>query len=320
MFPNFDTSLFDTSDFKEDSVREVIILPILNRLGYHPIGERTVVRSKSLVHPFIYAGTRKIPVRMIPDYTLFEGGKAVLVLDAKAPNEDITCIANTQQAYSYAVHPEVRVDHFALCNGRRLVLYSVDSSVPLLDISFGEIVSKWQDLEKYLLPKYLLEPQLREMRPDFGSALIRLGLREGGELVMIGAPFGMVCKVSETLMTATVDIEHNERMHCVSFDFDPTMLPKIVSCLPPQLALQFQRALSRQPYQAGADLAIECDLVTRIGAAEEVEHESFVPLIVTEIKNSRFVPSAEPLPERGIPPDIFRLSKAYRVVKAEKDH
>lgn len=34
LFQNFDFSQFDSPDFKEDSVREVLILPLLQALGY----------------------------------------------------------------------------------------------------------------------------------------------------------------------------------------------------------------------------------------------------------------------------------------------
>jgi hypothetical protein len=55
-------------DFKEDSVREVIILPVLKALGYT---ENNIVRSKTLKHPFLrIGGNRKIPIKLIPDYAL----------------------------------------------------------------------------------------------------------------------------------------------------------------------------------------------------------------------------------------------------------
>jgi hypothetical protein len=34
MFPNFDFNLLNSSNLKEDSVREALIMPILTKLGY----------------------------------------------------------------------------------------------------------------------------------------------------------------------------------------------------------------------------------------------------------------------------------------------
>ncbi len=185
MFGNFDSKLFSDPDFKEDSVREVIIVPILSRFGYHPSGENTVKRSKTLVQPFIYVGTSRHPVKIIPDYTLYSNGRPVMVLDAKSPSESVSTSAHVQQAYSYAIHPEIQASHFALCNGKRLAVYNTQNVNPLLNIPFEEYESRWEEIEKHFLPKYLLCPELRKLAPDFGLAVSRLGLEPGAEILMI---------------------------------------------------------------------------------------------------------------------------------------
>lgn len=314
MFQNFDPQLFSDPHFKEDSVREVILLPILSRLGYQPTGKQTVVRSKTLVQPFIYAGTRRHPVTIIPDYTLHFEGRPVLVLDAKSPVESVTSPANVQQAYSYAIHPEVRTNHFALCNGRRLAVYNVEAPTPLLDLPFEEFESRWDDIEKHLAPKYLLKPGLRNFKPDFGSKISRLGMSTNAELIMLGVRLGMFARLSDTGYTATVNTEFAGQPHFVSFDFTPEQLPKITAGLPAELAQRFLEALSRAPFQAGADLVIEVDLRTHLGELIEGEHERFVPLIVDEVLGSRFNPAPPTSEPTDIPPHIFRLSKAFKLV------
>ena len=74
LFDNFDlNSISSNPDFHEDSVREVIILPILKKLGYK---QSDIVRSKSLIHPFLKIGSnKKIPITLIPDYSLKIGKK-----------------------------------------------------------------------------------------------------------------------------------------------------------------------------------------------------------------------------------------------------
>ena len=108
MFPGIDERIFDNPEFKEDSVRELILSPIFTRLGYLPSGKNQVVRSKTLRNPFIRVGTRNHPVTTIPDYTFYIDGKAVFILDAKGPNENILSANHLQQVYSYAIHPEIR--------------------------------------------------------------------------------------------------------------------------------------------------------------------------------------------------------------------
>lgn len=313
MFSTFEPQLFSDQNFKEDSVREVIISPILSRLGYHPTGEQAVVRSKSLVQKFIFVGTRKHPVTTIPDYTLYFRNSPILVLDAKTPSESITAPAHVQQAYSYAIHPEVRVNHFALCNGRRLAVYDVVNPTPLLDIAFEEFEARWEDIEKFLKPKYLLQPALRKFSPDFGYAVSRLGFSTDVELLMIPARFGIVAKVSENLFSASANVEFSGKNHCVSFDFRSEQLPLLVAGLPAELREQFLAALARSPFQAAADLCIEVDLRTHLGNEIEVEHEKFIPLIIDEVFGARFNPFPPQFAGNDIPPHIFRLSKAFKV-------
>lgn len=317
MFTNFDPGLFEDPDFKEDSVREVIIAPMLARLGYHPIGMQTVVRSKSLVQPFIYAGTRRHPVTIIPDYTLCFDGKPVAVLDAKSPNERIDLPAHVQQAYSYAIHPEIRTHHFALCNGRRLSVYSVQSAKPLLDIAFEEFESRWNDVVKHLAPKFLLEPQLRNLKPDFGFKVSRLGFAPNAKLTMIGTRLNTFARISESLFTVTVNTEFADEEHCISFDFAPEHLPNLVAGLPEELRTQFLGALARAPFQACADLCIEVDLETHLGDEIEVEHETFVPLVIDQVLGARFNPFPPESGPSDVPAHIFRLSKAFTVVRPD---
>lgn len=316
MFDNFDSNLFSDPNFKEDSVREVIIAPMLSRLGYYPVGENTVIRSKTLVQPFIYVGTRRHPVTLIPDYTLYSKGKPVLVLDAKSPSECIKSAAHVQQVYSYAIHPEVQTSHFALCNGKSLAIYNTQNLTPLLNITYDEYESRWAEIEKHLLPKYLLQPELRKFAPDFGLAVSRLGLEPGAVFIMPNTKLSLFARLSENLFSATVNVEFVEQDHCVSFDFRPEKLPLLISGLPLELQEQFLQALSRVPFQAGADLCIEVDLLAHLGEAIEVEHETFVPLVIDEVFESRFNPYP-PLGGEDIPSHIFRLSRAFKITRFE---
>lgn len=312
MFENFDKNLLSDPDFKEDSVREVIIVPILSRLGYHPSGENTVARSKTLAQPFIYVGTSRHPVKIIPDYTLLSNDKPVMALDAKSPTESVTSQANIQQAYSYAIHPEIQCEHFALCNGKRLAVFSTRNLIPLVNIGFDEFESRWEEIEKHFLPKYLLNPELRKFAPDFGVAVSRLGMRPETELVMIQTRLGLISRVSDQLYSASVNTELAGVDHCVSFDFTPEKLPLVVAGLPEALRRRFSEALTRAPYQAGADLCIEIDARTHLGEAVTVEHETFIPLVVDEVLGSRFNPYP---PEGGndVPSHVFRLRDAFKI-------
>lgn len=155
-FPNqlseFDFALLDSRTFKEDSVREELIVPVLKALGYAASGPNRIIRSKGLEHPFLTVGSRQRPITLIPDYLLTVSGNFTFVLDAKAPPEEIRLGKNVEQVYSYATHPEIRVNLFALCNGRELVLFDARQKEPIIYFHLSEIKYHWDDLVEYLAP------------------------------------------------------------------------------------------------------------------------------------------------------------------------
>jgi len=139
------------SDFKEDSVREVIILPILKRLGY---SQENIVRSKTLEHPFLKIGSnKKIPIKLVPDYILKVENNFAWVLDAKSPNKKIINNETVEQVYSYAIHPEIRSNYFTLCNGIEFSLFrTINPNEPILFFEISEIENYWEKLAMYLSP------------------------------------------------------------------------------------------------------------------------------------------------------------------------
>jgi 16S rRNA G966 N2-methylase RsmD len=151
LFESLDLSAIAAdSDFKEDSVREIIILPILKKLGYT---RENIIRSKNLQHPVLRTGSKSRPIRLVPDYVLKVGNNYAWVLDAKAPNEKIVNNDNVEQVYSYAFHSEIRSNYFALCNGLEFSLFRTsDPGSPILYFRLDEIEQHWQALKRYLSP------------------------------------------------------------------------------------------------------------------------------------------------------------------------
>lgn len=151
LFGQLDFQLFsENPDFKEDSVREVIILPLLKELGYQ---QANIVRSKTLQHPFLKIGSKKRRINLVPDYALKVENNFAWILDAKAPNQKVTDSDHIQQVYSYASHPEIRSTYFALCNGLDFALYRRDATDdPILLFSIADIEHHWERLRMFLAP------------------------------------------------------------------------------------------------------------------------------------------------------------------------
>ncbi len=149
IFKDFDFRQLNSPDFKEDSVREVIILPLLQELGYI---QKNIIRSKTLIHPFIKIGSKKRAIKLIPDYSLKVENNFAWVLDAKSPTEKVTNTDNVEQVYSYAEHPEIRSTYFALCNGLEFALYRKEIKEPILYFAMNEVEHYWAKLKMFLAP------------------------------------------------------------------------------------------------------------------------------------------------------------------------
>ena len=171
LFDDFDFTLLNDADFKEDSVREELILPILKALGYKAHGKNQILRSKTLSHPIVKIGSKSRNITNFPDYSIKVHGEYKWILDAKSPTEKISYGENVEQAYFYAIHPEVRVNFYALCNGKEFVLFEISSQTPILHFPLSEIGKHWQRIEDALNPAaFTNEPvssEETEIRQDF---------------------------------------------------------------------------------------------------------------------------------------------------------
>ncbi|RVD35885.1 DNA methylase [Mesorhizobium sp. M4B.F.Ca.ET.019.03.1.1] len=171
-----DLATLDDPDFKEDAVREEIVHPLLTALGYASSGKNRIIRSKSLSHPFVMIGTTKRPITVIPDYLLSVDEKYRWVLDAKGPRESVTSGDNVLQAYSYAIHPEIRTRLFALCNGKEFALFEVENREPLLLFPLAELAEFWRPLNDLLRPEAFrknTQPKPAAPQPPFDYLAIK---------------------------------------------------------------------------------------------------------------------------------------------------
>lgn len=150
MLENFDFSLLENEDFKEDSVREFVISPLLSGLGFAPKNDKKpnpleMLLSKSKKAKFKIGSNKKLEAEVTPDYLLYKNQKIYCILDAKNPNENIQKDSeHYKQAQSYAIAFEC--EYFALCNGRKLNIFALSGKIILeMDLK-NELEAKFKDL------------------------------------------------------------------------------------------------------------------------------------------------------------------------------
>ncbi|MDY5950496.1 MULTISPECIES: DNA methyltransferase [Helicobacter] len=170
---DFDFTQFDNKEFlqnfKEDSVRELIIAPLLKKLGFRLKDSKQALESRlecQLSHnkkaDFQIGSNKKIEADLTPDYTLYVDSKMYCILDAKAPHKDIGKGSDAyNQVVSYAVGFDCKF--FALCNGKRFIVYELSNIV--FDIDLKELDSKFSILQSFFLKEEIQKAQTSK-KPD----------------------------------------------------------------------------------------------------------------------------------------------------------
>jgi hypothetical protein len=281
----FDFQVLNDPDFKEDSVREEIILPILKALGYGATKPHKIIRSKGLKHPFVSVGSARKKITCIPDYLFEVEDKYAWVLEAKGPNENILSGKHVEQAYSYAIHSEIRVPLFALCNGKEFVLFHISNEKPLISFKLNSLPNYFESVVKYLAPRNALTNAFK-LAKDLGLHVKRLGFHEFNNIIFSDIPISFIGQLDPDMFTTGTGtkIEDGET-YAMSLDFDEGVLDQMKGKIPSQAIarLKIRDKLQRQVVEFSDGnyiLTLDC----RVGVdLQESSDEIFLPFIVNRV-------------------------------------
>jgi len=280
----FDLNELSDPDFKEDSVREEIIVPIIKSLGYSSSRPNKIIRSKALSHPFVSVGSARKKITCIPDYLFEVNEHYAWVLEAKSPNENIISGAHVEQAYSYAIHSEIRVPLFALCNGKEFVLFHISKEKPILHFPMHALPLYFENL------KYLLEPArvlLAEFKlaKDLGLHLKRLGFQAVEHLIFPNVPINLIAQLDNNLFTAGTSTKlPNGDTYALSLDFDLNTFEQLKGKIPESA---MNRLRLRDPGQRAAVNFVNASYLVNVDCRlgndlAENSDEIFLPFIVNK--------------------------------------
>ena len=144
--------------YSENDVRENIIRPLIVKLGYPP---EMVTTQLALKYRRLFLGRKKgedkdRPLRGEADYILDVDDRLRWVIEAKKPG--VITDDDREQAYSYAMHPEVRAVIFAVISGTHFEIYHTfenPGAGPLLSFSYDQLPSRFQSLANVVSPDAL---------------------------------------------------------------------------------------------------------------------------------------------------------------------
>ncbi len=126
----------DFSSMNETDVRETIVRPLIESLGYKHGTDATIRTEVTLRYPRSFLG-RKNPkkdpeLNGRADYICDVISYGRWVVEVKSPDEELSQDV-VEQAHTYAAHPEIAASHFLVTNGREFKLYQTSKlDEPLL--------------------------------------------------------------------------------------------------------------------------------------------------------------------------------------------
>ncbi len=285
---NFDFAILEDPVFKEDAVREEIVVPLLKALGYTVSGRNRIVRSKALEHPYVSFGTSRRKIVIVPDYVLYAHGRPGWVLDAKSPKHSVDDPKHVAQAYSYAIHREIRVQWYAVCNGREFALYNVAdaTNVPRLLFPMAELDANWNELLKTLMPPAVGTAHVGYAK-DFGLHLMKLGIPQETELLFPVVPVETFGRVAEDLYTLSATCKTESGRFMITFDFAPNLLREVLAVFPEENQTEIVSTLSQYPSMVKVGFEVIPALTVRAKRGAEIleaKKEHYIPLEVISFK------------------------------------
>jgi hypothetical protein len=164
----------DFNSMNETDVREIIVRPILTRLGYAHGTQANIRTEVPLRYDKAFLG-RKDPKR---DPTLV--GRADYVCEAisygrwtvevKSPNH-LLGQDDVEQAHTYSAHPGVAASHFLLTNGREFRLYATGQlDRPILEWKFEDTEQHMMTIFNIVGPE-AIRKLTKTLRPDVNKPL-----------------------------------------------------------------------------------------------------------------------------------------------------
>lgn len=167
--PNFER-------MNETDVREMLVRPLLNRLGYEHGTEANIRTEQTFRYAKAFLGRKNTkkdpPLTGRADYILEVTSVGRWVVEVKAPGEALSQDV-VEQAHTYAAHPEVAALFFMVTNGRSFRLYRTSSlDAPLMAWEWEETDEVFLALVNLVGPD-AIRRKTRLLQSDKGKPLAK---------------------------------------------------------------------------------------------------------------------------------------------------
>jgi hypothetical protein len=207
-------------------------------------------------------------------------GKNAWVIEAKAPAEEIVKSVHVEQAYSYAIHHEIRVNYFTLCNGKYFALYDIKEIQPLLYFATQILYQYWNDLKSRLEPQRVFITD-HSFKKDLGLHMKRLGFNQFDSIIFPHVMPLFVAKINDDLFTVAASAKLENDTYVASFDFNLEVAKQLKGIIPEKGFQILMEPIKNEIRQLQFDKAIYLNIDAFVGEKlEENDKEIFLPLVI----------------------------------------
>lgn len=156
-------------DMNESLVREAIIFPFIQRLGYQVGGAARVRTERPLQYSLGRKKSSDPVLRGRCDYICEVESYGRWVIEAKGGAETLTS-GDAEQAHSYAHHAGVGGFFYLVTNGGLFRLYDRNPNQPIMEWRLAELDEKWSTIENLLGPE-AIRRRAQTYKIDIGKPL-----------------------------------------------------------------------------------------------------------------------------------------------------
>ncbi len=211
--------------------------------------------------------------------------KPAWILEAKSPFEQITDTKHIEQAYSYAIHPEIRVNYFALCNGHHFALYNISRPKPLFHISLRAIDLYRSMLKELISPLTVFAYPDEKLSKDFGLHIKRLGFKSTDTLLIIGSNPLILTKYDDDLFSFSAPVGDEITAYLGTFDFNFEVAQQLKPIIGEASFCQLMQPSNGRQLQFNLDRKLNLNLRIALPEQEnliENDKEIYLPLLIKE--------------------------------------
>lgn len=272
-------------DLNETTVREEIINPLINALGYSSI-KKNVMREYRLKKPDIVIGSKREKNNYMPDYLMVAKNKEKWILEAKSMKCNIDEDKYFDQAFSYAINKEINATYFAICNGKKFSLYSVNKREKIFSFLLKELEKYEMYLNDFL--SYETYGINEGILKDFGLYLKKEGYTEKDKFT-----FDLSVRLIDIIDSGTIKIQTPVRFE--KKDFFATFLTdsNLFSSAHPffKYTMELVRIRNKYPtavplYDNKLNITFICTLSDKI---KEAPKEFYIELEIIEFINVELI-------------------------------